>query len=213
MPDPPEPIITFRTLPLRGSPQAQLSAPQPEPDAPARPTTPYPLPADADTAEQHWQAIRQNGAPLDPHRAYLLHLVTAGLNAGLIYSVHLRDWVSAQLGNLLSDEVRRADAARRTPHGGLIGLDIHLAREHLRHAAQQRAADDAAGRVRPHVGLHLGPLIWHDGKRSTSCVITAVDGARVTLTGRRGRAEVSVQVDAAYLQAAVLRTRAARRGR
>lgn len=204
-----DPPITCRVIPLRpASPRRQPDATLP-PEPPARPAGPYPLPATTDGALQVWAAIR-SGAALDPQRAYLMHLVAQALEGGLIYSVQLRAHVLQALGDLLSDEQRgRTDQGHRT-EGGIIGLEIHLAREQLRFDAQQ------SGRGAPlHVGQQLGTLIWHDHKRTLACKITHISGRQVTLTGLRGRREVSVTAAAQYIEDARARTRdhaAARRG-
>lgn len=204
-----DPPITFRVIPLRpATPRPQPDA-TPPPEPPKRPAGPYPLPATTGDALHVWAALR-SGATLDPHRAYLMHLVAQALEGGLIYSVQLRAHVLHALGALLSDEQRgRTDHGHRT-EGGIIGLEIHLAREQLRFDAQQR------GRGAPlHVGQQLGTLIWHDHKRTLACKITHISGRQVTLTGLRGRREVSVTAAAQYIEDARARTRdhaAARRG-
>ncbi|GGS11154.1 hypothetical protein [Deinococcus sedimenti] len=193
-----DPPITFRVISLRpASPRPQADATPPA-QPPERPTGPYPLPETTADALQVWAALR-SGATLDPHRAYLMHLVAQALEGGLIYSVQLRAHVLQALGDLLSDEQRgRTDQHHRT-EGGIIGLEIHLAREQLRFHAQQHGANAPL-----HVGQRLGTLIWHDLKRTLACEITHISGAQVTLTGRR---EVSVTADAQYIEDARARTR------
>lgn len=209
MPD--QPTITSRTVPLRPPSPLPLLTTQPSspPEAapPGRPAGPYPLPATTSDAMQAWGAIRSGDAPPDPHRAYLKHLVEQALDSGLFYSVEVRARVIEQLGDLLDEEMRARNPGRVRTEGGVIGMEIYLAREQLRHEAQQREAALAHGRVQPRVGLRLGTLIWHDQKRTLACEITHIDGLSVTLTGRRGRREVSVTADARYIEDAAERTR------
>ena len=204
---PTDPVITARTVPLR--PASPAAAPPVHDDPPPpRPEGLYPLPTTMADALHDWRVIQSGDRPPGPHRAYLRHLVAQALADGLFYAVDVRTRVISELGDLLTDELRTRNDARARTEGGVIGMEIFLAREALRLDAERREADAAHGRVQPRVGLHLGTLIWHDHKRTLACQVTAVDGQSVTLTGRRGRREVTVRADAQYIERAIARTRA-----
>lgn len=182
------------------------TTPAPETIPPARPSGLYPLPANTSEALRTWEAIGNGTQVLDPHRAYLKRLVAEALRDGLSYDDQLDARVTADLGDLLTDELRERNDERVRVRGGVIGMEIHLARQQLRHEQEQRDLAAAHERVNPQPGQRLGALIWHDGKRSVACEITHVDGLSVTLTGRRGSQQVTVCTHARYIEAAQKRT-------
>lgn len=126
------------------------TTPAPDTIPPARPSGLYPLGTATWETANHWDAIR-GGGPADPHRAYLKHLVAQALRDGLRYTDDVQARVIADLGDLLTDELRARGTQR--VHGGVIGMEIYYARELLRD--EQRKRDLAAAGPAPVLDHHI----------------------------------------------------------
>lgn len=204
------PDLTTITVSLR--PPQRPAAPE-EAVIPPRPDGLYPLPATTGECGDIWAEIRRGTRPLDPHRAYLKHLVAEALGQGLFYTAEVRPHIIGLLGDLLTEEMRTRNNERMRTEGGVIGMEIYYARDLLNKERERHEIRQAHDRVRPQVGQALGTLVWTDGKRATGCEVTAVDGYALTVRFRRGRSTYDCHCDARTIEAAQSRTREHAAGR
>lgn len=150
-----------------------------------------------------WAAHQHTSFVPTPRQQPVIDAVRAALDSGLYYTKDVLAFCADRLG--VSPEDRAKGATR--VEGGDLGMDCYYARCYL-DAVKQRALESAAHEsLRPVEGMKLGVLRFNDFKRTSACVVTAVEGNSISFTGKRGA--VTIAGKAKALQVAYAMDRAA----
>jgi hypothetical protein len=80
--------------------------------------------------------------------------------------------------------------------GGIFGMAVYYAREFIRNQSARKALADAEAKLNLRVSTTLGTLVFNDFKVNTNCVVEAIDGATITVAGKRGKYIVKLETNA-----------------
>lgn len=191
----------------------QTEAPVAQERAAEEPSTPQP-PAYGEDYSVHnaWQgkhATDQDGKrifhPYEPNAWHtrLMDLVSQALDAGKFYTTD----VDAFVKNALGDSIPAAAYASNSTNveGGDLGYEIYKARQKVEAQRVEKANADAFKALGLHVGQQLGTLMFNDFKVSRKATVEAIEGNKITLSLKRGKADAILTTDPLAIAAAIER--------
>jgi len=149
----------------------------------------YHLPANV---YNDWNACEFRVFTLTDRQLLVVNAVREAVDVkGLFYSSEVFDFCIERLKPSDADKLKGLGKVER----GEVGMDLYYARKYLDAQKRFQNEDEAHALLRPYVGMKLGSLVFQDFKLTTSWVVKAVDGPRVTLIGKRGGNEVGCRRD------------------
>jgi hypothetical protein len=163
----------------------------------------YPLSENIAEASARWRAATNGAGTIEPYMQKVIEAVQRTLDAGKFYTTDILASVIADFGNYLRPG--DADAGKGEVEGGIFGVEVYYAQEFIRNQSARKALADAEAKLNLRVGTTLGTLVFNDFKVNTNCVVEAIDGATITVAGKRGKYVVKLETNALGIQYALER--------
>jgi hypothetical protein len=163
----------------------------------------YPLSENTAEASARWRAATNGAGAIEPYMQKVIDAVQRALDAGKFYTTDILASVIADFGNYLRPG--DADAGKGEVEGGIFGMEVYYAQEFIRNQSARKALADAEVKLNLRVGTSLGTLVFNDFKVNTNCVVEAIDGATITVAGKRGKYIVKLETNALGIQYALER--------
>ncbi|MDB5768031.1 MAG: hypothetical protein JWQ61_2845 [Collimonas fungivorans] len=163
----------------------------------------YPLSENIAEASARWRAATNGAGTIEPYMQKVIEAVQRALDAGKFYTTDVLASVITDFGSYLrpgDTEVGKGEV-----EGGIFGMEVYYAREFIRNQSARKALADAEGKLNLRVGTTLGTLVFNDFKVNTNCVVDAIDGATITVAGKRGKYVVKLETNALGIQYALER--------
>lgn len=155
----------------------------------------YTLPAAPYDSYRAWGGYQSRAFQPDERQRAIMAVIRQALDSGLYYTRDVLAHAAAAL-DMPADQL--AQGGQRT-EGGDFGMDCYYARHAIEAQALHVREDEAHATLQPVVGMKLGVLTFNDFKRTTGCTVTAVDGLKISFTGKRGSVTVSGKATALAL--------------
>jgi hypothetical protein len=163
----------------------------------------YPLSENVAEASTRWRAATNGAGTIELYMQQVIDAVQRALDAGKFYTTDVLASVITDLGSYLrpgDTEVGKGEV-----EGGIFGMEIYYAREFIRNQSARKALADAEAKLNLQVGTSLGTLVFNDFKVNSNCVVEAIDGATITVAGKRGKYIVKLETNALGIQYALER--------
>lgn len=152
----------------------------------------YELPA-IGTCNDQWRLCKSTAFEPTARQRLVMEAAERALDAGLFYNVDVNAAVAKDLG------VTNEQLARNTERvdGGDFGFDVYYARSAVEAMRYQRKLVATAQALAFQSGDKVGALIFNDGKRNTSMVVTKVDeaGIELEIEGKRAGKPIGLRTN------------------